>query len=238
MLAIDPCLLPRGSRCSLDETGAAPLLERNVDDIEIPRDDGLGEELPRLAGDLGAEVAVREVREREQAHPCRLRQRGRAGARRVERLVGARSFLFGERRLVHEEVSLLGHLEGFRRRSGIARDDDLPARPRRAEHLLRPHLAASGEPHGLPGLEEPEERALGHAQRACGLDVEAPGPRELGERVAVGREPVRDPEDENSVVAAIQGVPVAKLAELDRVRQLPEDPLQAAEQIPFKVRVP
>jgi hypothetical protein len=114
MLAIGPGLLSRRSGSRLHETGPAPLLEPNVDDIEVPRNHRLGKDLARLPGNLGAEVAVGEVGQREQADLGGLGQRRRAGRRGVERLVRARALLLGEGRLVDEHVGRLGDLQDAR----------------------------------------------------------------------------------------------------------------------------
>src|SRR3990170_7894856 len=57
--------LAAGKRSSFDETRSSPLLEADIDDIEVLRDDRLGEDCACLARRLRAEVAVREVCERE-----------------------------------------------------------------------------------------------------------------------------------------------------------------------------
>jgi hypothetical protein len=66
---------------ALHEPGPTPLREADVDDIEVLRNHGLGENRARLADDLGPEIPVREVRERQQPHSggdCELgRARGR-----------------------------------------------------------------------------------------------------------------------------------------------------------------
>ncbi len=231
MLAIGPGLLPNGSRSRLDETGNAPLLERNVDDIEVPRDDRLREDRARLTDDLRTEVAIGEVREREHAHLGRLRDRGGARRRRVERLVRALALLLGERRLVHEQVRVLRDLEDGRRRCRVAGEHDPPARPWRAEHLLGPHLGPAGKLHGLPCLEATEQGPLRDSQRAGGLDVEPSRPGQLDERVPVRGDAVRDPEDEHPIVAAVERVTVPELDELDVIGQLAEDALEAAEEL-------
>ena len=89
----------------------------------------------------------------------------------------------------------------------------------------------SGKLDGLAGLESAEERPLGDAERSRGLDVEAAGARKLDERVAVGGDAVRDLEGDDAVVPAVDHVAVTQLHELDRVAQLPEDPLQRAEEV-------
>src|ERR1044072_489540 len=58
----EACLLV-SERAALDEDGRAPLRERDVDDIEVPGHDRLRKDGSRLAGDLGSEVPVGEVRE-------------------------------------------------------------------------------------------------------------------------------------------------------------------------------
>jgi hypothetical protein len=63
---------PEGA--TLHEPGTTPLREADVDDIEVAWDDGVGKDGPSLTGDLGAEIAVREVGEREHLHACGPRQ--------------------------------------------------------------------------------------------------------------------------------------------------------------------
>jgi hypothetical protein len=48
-------------RAAFQQLWPSPLREADVDDIEVLRDHRLGEDGPRLADDLGPEVAVREV---------------------------------------------------------------------------------------------------------------------------------------------------------------------------------
>ena len=52
-------------RAALDERRLAALGERDLDDVEVARNNGVREQLPRLVSDLPAEVAARDVRERE-----------------------------------------------------------------------------------------------------------------------------------------------------------------------------
>jgi hypothetical protein len=125
------------SRPGLHESGAAPLGEPDVDDIEVPWDDRVGKDLPRLACDLGAEVAVRQVGERQHADAGRMGQLGRCGARRVGRLGRPLALLRGEGGLVHEHVRVPGHVEDRAGGSRVAGKDDLAPRPRRTEDLLR-----------------------------------------------------------------------------------------------------
>jgi hypothetical protein len=107
-------------------------LEPDVDDIEVLWNHRLREDLPRLACDLGPEVAVGEVRQREHPHLRGPGDGGGSGRGRVQRLVGAVALLLGEGRLVHKDVGVARHLEHGRGRRRVAREDDLPARARRA----------------------------------------------------------------------------------------------------------
>ena len=92
----------RGS--SLHELWRPPLLERDDDDIQVPRHDGVGEDGLRLALDLAAEVAVGEMRESEHPDLCVPGHFRRLERRRVERLVRALPLLLREGRLVHEQI--------------------------------------------------------------------------------------------------------------------------------------
>jgi len=118
-------LLPPAQRPTLDETRPTPFRKANVDDIEVPRNDGFRENRPCLAGDLGTEVTVRKVRQRQHLHAGRTRQLGRAGRGRVQGLVCPLLLLGGERRLVHEDVRLPSHVEHLRRGARIPCQDDL-----------------------------------------------------------------------------------------------------------------
>ena len=89
-----------------------------------------GKHLARLARELAAEVARRDVRQREQAHAGVARELGRLQRGRVQRVGGAVALLLGERRLVDEHVGALGEHAHRLDRRGVARDDDAPARPR------------------------------------------------------------------------------------------------------------
>ena len=82
-----PLFVP-AQRPALHEPGPAPLWEANVDDIEVLRDDGLGEYGPRLADDLRPEVTVRQVGEGEQARSGCERQLGSARRGGVQSLLG------------------------------------------------------------------------------------------------------------------------------------------------------
>jgi hypothetical protein len=206
-------------------------LEPDVDDIEVLRNHGLREDLPRLAGDLGPEVAIREVREREHPHLRGLGEGGGSGSGRVQRLVRALALLLRERRLVHQDIGLVRHLEHGRSGRGVAREDHLAPGARRPQDLVGADRSALGQVDGLAGLEPAEQRPFRNAQRPRGLQVEAPGPRKLRERIAVCSDSVGDPEDEDPIVAAVERVAVTKLDELDAVRQLPEDPLKATEEL-------
>ena len=89
----------------------------------------------------------------------------------------------------------------------------------------------SGSSTGLARLQAAEERPLGDSQRPRGLDVEAARPGKLDECVAVGGDAVGDLERDDAVVAAVDDVAVTELHELDRVAELPEDPLEGPEEV-------
>jgi hypothetical protein len=81
-----PLFVP-AQRPALHEPGPTPLREADVDDIEVLRDDVSGNTAARLADDLGPEVAVRQMGEREEAYSGRRRKLGRARRRGMESLV-------------------------------------------------------------------------------------------------------------------------------------------------------
>jgi hypothetical protein len=149
----------------------------------------------------------------------------------VERLVGPRLLLRGERRLVDEQISLSRGLEHLEGRPGVAREDELAPGPRRAEHLLGSHPVSVRKLDGLAALQPTEERALRNAERLRGLEVEATRPRVLDDAVTVRSDPVLDREGEDAVIAALQGVARGELAQLDVVGELSEDPAQHSEEV-------
>jgi hypothetical protein len=221
-----------GRSCTgLDETGAAPLGVPYVDDIEVPGNDGPGEDLASLTRDLGPEVAVREVGEDEQSDVRGPSDFRRADAGRVSRLRGALVLLCGEGRLVDEHVRLACDVQDRPRRRGVARDDDLPAGTRWPEHLLGRDTPAVGEVDRLTVLEAAVERALGNPQRHRRFDVEAAGARRLHERIAVRHDAVSNLEDDEAVVAAVHDVPRSQLNELEGVRELAEHTAEGAEEL-------
>jgi putative nucleotidyltransferase with HDIG domain len=218
-------------RPALHEARPAPLREADVDDIEVPRHDRLGEDRASLARDLGTEVPVREVGEREHAHVRRAGQLRHLGGGRVQGFVGALLLLRRERRLVHQQVGALRGLEHDAGRPRVAGDHDLAAGPGRSQHLRGLNLAAVAGRDRFAGLQPPEQRPLRHAERPGGLDVEAAGPLGLGERIAVRVHAVLDLESPDPVVAPVELVAGAELDEVEVVRQLPEDAPQSAEEV-------
>ena len=218
-------------RSTLDEPRPAPLREADVDDIEVPRHDRLGEDGARLARDLRPEVAVRQVSQREHADAGGARQLRDVDCGGVQGLVRARLFLGRERRLVHEQVGSLGRLEDDTRRTGVSRQDDLTPWPRRPEHLARLHLAPVGGGDGLAPLEPPEERPLRHPERPRRFHVEASRALGFHERVAVRADAVLHLEGGNPVVAAVEHVAGAKLHELEVVGELAEDAPERSEEV-------
>jgi hypothetical protein len=157
-------LLPPAQRPTLDETRPTPFRKADVDDIEVPRNDGFRENRPCLARDLGAEVAVRQVRQRQHLHAGRPRELSGAGGGRVQSLVCPLLLLGGESRLVHEDVRLSSHVEHLPRGARIPGQDDLAPRPRRAQHLFGDDRTAAGHVNRLAGLQASEERPLGDAE--------------------------------------------------------------------------
>jgi hypothetical protein len=130
-------LFPSANCPALHEPGPTPLREADVDDIEVLRHDRLREDAACLAHDLGPEVAIGEVGQRQQPHACCDGKLGRARRSGVQRLVGSLALLNRERRLVDEHVGTAPRLEYRDRSSGVARENDFPAGPRRAENVLR-----------------------------------------------------------------------------------------------------
>src|ERR687892_249643 len=93
---------------SLAELRCTPLLERDVDDVEVLGNDSLGEDRTRLPCHLAGEITGREVRQREHAHVGRAGDGGGVERRRVGRLPRSLLLLMAERRLVHEHVGAAG----------------------------------------------------------------------------------------------------------------------------------
>jgi hypothetical protein len=85
-------LLPPAQRPTLDEARTTPLRKADIDDIEVPRHDRLRKDGARLAYDLGAEVAIREMGEDEHLDAGLARKLGGTERRRVQGLVGALLF--------------------------------------------------------------------------------------------------------------------------------------------------
>ena len=227
MSASDPTAAPVGGaarpRARADQLRLAPLRERDLDGVEVPRHDGVREELPRLLDDLVAEVARREVHEREQPHvglPCD--ERGLAGGR-VQRLPRALALVGEERRLVDEHVRAPGRLDDRGRGRRVPAEHELATGPRRAEHLLRRHDRTVGERHRLSALEPPALRPVRDAELVRDLHVEAARPLVLDERVAERRHAVVDRERLERVAAPLEPRARVELDRLHRVRQPAED---------------
>ena len=104
-------------------------------------------------------------------------------------------------------------------------------RPAADENLLGSDRWRRPAPDLLPGLETAEERALRGFQRAGRIEVEAARPGVFGQAVAVRGHAVLDRESEDPVVAPVDSLARTKLAEVDVVGQLPEDPLQHREEV-------
>ena len=104
-------LLVTPERPALDQPRRAPLGKGDVDDIEVPGHDRLGEDRACLARDLGPEISVRQMCQDEHPGLCGGSQLGRLRSCRVAGLLRPLSLLLGEGRIVHEDVRLTGHLE-------------------------------------------------------------------------------------------------------------------------------
>ena len=228
-----PLFVP-AQRPALYESGPTPLREADVDDIEVLRNHRLREDDPRLADDLGPEVAVGEVRESEKTDACRgsKPRRGRRG--RVQGLVRALPLLHRERGLVNEYVGVPGGLAHRVRSASVAGEDDLAPGPRRAENLLGAHRRAAGQLDALAALQATKKRPLGHTQTSSFVEAEAPWAPLLDECVAVRRHAVLDLERLDSVVAPTD--PVSG-AELDQ-RELVAEPAEHAPEDPEKIVEP
>ncbi len=225
-----PLFVP-AQRPALHEPGPTPLREADVDDIEVLWNDGLGEDGARLADDLRPEIAVRQMGEREQAHPGCERQLGRARCGGVQRLLGALPLLGRERRFVDEDVRVRRSLEHGACRPRVAREDDLSSGPRRSEHLLGIHRGAVGKLDRLAALKPAEERPFRDLEPLRRLEVEAARACLLDEHVPVRREAVLDRERLDPVVLPRDAVARPKLDEGQLVAQPPEHAPQDPEEI-------
>ncbi len=202
-----------------------------MDDIEVPGNHGLAEDVPRLADDLRPEVAVREVGEGEHPDVRGPRDLGGRARRGVARLPRPCTLVVGERAVVYKHVRLVRRLEDAASRRRVAGHDELAATARGPQHLLGPDDVSVREGDGVAALQPPEEGARLHAEGRGARDVEAPGPLALEERVSMCGDAVIRREDEDAVVAALDDVVRTHLHELVRVGELPEDPLQSAEEL-------
>ena len=160
------------------------------------------------------------------ARPARARRAAGGG---VRGLVGALALLLGEGRLVDEQVGLVRDLEHARGRR-VAGDDDLPPGPRRAEHLLRADTSAPPGARRPPRLEAAEERPSGTPSAARPRRRSGPG---RGARRRRSRSPATPWAHRRRRSGSRPGRgrrrPAARRARA--VGELPEDPLQAAEQV-------
>src|SRR5262249_23919603 len=145
--------LSLGHGAALDERGPAPLLERHLDGIEVPGQDGLREDLASLTEELRAEVARRHVRERQQLDAGGACDLGGLARRRVAGLGGTVALFLAEGRLVDEQVgSREEQSDGLRRRS-VAGVVHGASGPRGADELGRFDRPAAREGDRLTALE-------------------------------------------------------------------------------------
>ena len=158
------------------QLGRAALLEGDLDDVEVPRDDRLGEDRARLARRLGAEVAVGEVREGEHRHSRVARELGRRLRGRVRGLLCALALVLEERRVVDEQVCAPGRLEDARRRRRVTGNHHGAARPGLPEHLVGCDDASLRKRDGLAALERTALWTVRDVECIGRLDVEAARP--------------------------------------------------------------
>ena len=150
---------------------------------------------------------------------------------RVRRFVGPVALLFGEGRVVDEDVRPLRSPEDGLGGARVAGQDELPPWTRLAQHLLGPDGRAVLGGDRLAALQGAEERPRPDAEPHGRLDVEATGAMRLDERIAVRRDAMTGAHDLDAVVAAVEDVARPDFHELVRVRELPEDPPKRLEEV-------
>jgi hypothetical protein len=143
---------PVASPSALYELRPAALGERHGDEVEVARHDCPWEELARLRLDLGAAVAGREMREREKLDAGLPRHERCFTGSRVTRLLGARTFVRQERRLVDEHVGAGRRFDHGRGRCRVAGEGDRAPAALGADHLVGTDDAPAGERHRLASL--------------------------------------------------------------------------------------
>jgi len=121
-------LLVRAQRAALDESRSASLRKADIDDIEVPRHDGLGEDGAGLASQLWPEVPTRDVREHEQPHRRQPSELGCLHGGRMTGFCRTLALLLAERGLVDENIGFVGNLENRAHRARVSRDDDTAPR--------------------------------------------------------------------------------------------------------------
>src|SRR3954452_9498258 len=208
----------RRGRRGADQLGLALLRERHLDRVEVARDLGVREDRARLLAHLPAAVPCGQMRQREQTDLGVAGERGGLAGGRVPGLLRARGLLGRERRLVDEDVGLVGdHLEHLRRAGG-ARDEEPWGPAVGADDLLGRDAVDR-----LAALEAAEVRA-GRDPEALGeLGVEAPGPRVLDEGVRERRAAVARVDRVDLVAAALDHLARLELDDVQRVAQPPVD---------------
>src|SRR4051794_338472 len=167
----------RGFELGLDERGLAALGERDLDRVEVARDDHVLERRAGLFADLARKVAGGDVHKREQLDLGVGGQLGGLASGGVSGLAGALAVVLAEGRLVDEHVGVIGVDLGGLGRLGVAGVDDPAARTVLANDLVGVYAV-----DGLAPLEAPEVGARLDAQGLRGLDVEPARPVVLDER--------------------------------------------------------
>ena len=172
-------------RAALHELRPTSLLEADVDRIEVLRNDRVREDRPRLARDLAAEVAVREVRQGEQPD-ARPRERHRPPRARSSAASPSRARARPRRTWPRGRGRPRPAAASITDSEGPPSPAITTLRPGRAaaEHLVGRDRRAVRERHRLAALQRAPLRSWRNAERVGRLDVEASWPRVLDERVA------------------------------------------------------
>src|SRR5439155_20942228 len=181
-------------RATLDQPRAPPLLEADLDDLEVPGHDRVREDGTRLARRFRSEIAAREVNEREHADLRLACELGGLAGGRVRGLVRALPLVLEEGRFVDQQVGPACGFENGRRDGGIPGDNDRPAGARVTEDLIRSDDATVYKRQCRAALEHPALGPRRYAERVGRGDVEASRSVVLDQRVADRRDAVRDPE--------------------------------------------
>ena len=206
-----PCASCRGAYFSmrhacaaLAQLGTAAFLERELDQVEVPRHDRIGEDGPRLSLDLPGPVAAREMREREQGDAGVAGERAASSA--VECSVSRARSASSSQNVASCTSRSAPRAAATTPSEGAVSPVSTTFRPGRGAPSTWSGLTtrAVGERHRLAPPAAPRAPALRDTERVGGGDVEAAGPLLLHERVADRDAPVEDRERAQLVAVARQ----------------------------------